>query len=154
MIFCAWALTGGCQCRVTLCPGGLAQAGRAAGPANAAETKARAIASVVSFADRFMSTSQMLAWWLVDRSFSRRIFTMRWAALPSHKGGTLFVRREPLRTARDASIIRFGSFPPSWLLPYWMVEGLSVFSRRVKQGTPRAVHSSWTPPESVNTRLA
>ena len=37
------------------------------------------------------------------------------------------------------------------LVPSVTVTGRSVFSRKVMQGTPKAVVSSWMPPESLNT---
>ena len=46
------------------------------------------------------------------------------------------------------------SLPTTVLVPCSAVIGRSVFSRKVMQGTPRAVVSSCTPPESVITNLA
>ena len=40
------------------------------------------------------------------------------------------------------------------ILPMVTVTGRSVWGRRVRQGTPRAVVSSWMPPESVKTSRA
>ncbi len=39
-------------------------------------------------------------------------------------------------------------------MPARMVTGRSVLSRKVKQGIPRYVVSSWIPPESVSTAAA
>jgi hypothetical protein len=39
-------------------------------------------------------------------------------------------------------------------VPSVIVTGRSVFARSVKHGTPSAVVSSWTPPESVMTANA
>jgi hypothetical protein len=39
-------------------------------------------------------------------------------------------------------------------VPRLTVTGRSVFGRRVRQGIPRTVVSSWIPPESVRTNRA
>ncbi len=54
----------------------------------------------------------------------------------------------------NAVRMRLGSVPTTLLVPSVTVIGRSVFSRRVMQGTPSAVASSWMPPESVSTRRA
>ena len=50
--------------------------------------------------------------------------------------------------------MRSGSSPSSVLVPSSIVIGRSVVLRRVKQRTPSAEVSSWTPPESVRTKRA
>ena len=52
------------------------------------------------------------------------------------------------------SSIAAGSVPIRRLVPCETVTGRSVLSLIVKQGTPRYVVSSWTPPESVITARA
>jgi hypothetical protein len=47
-----------------------------------------------------------------------------------------------------------GSLPTRVFVPCSTVIGRSVFSLRVRQGTPRAVVSSWRPPLSVSTNAA
>ena len=47
-----------------------------------------------------------------------------------------------------------GSRPTSRFVPCSMVIGRSVLFRKVRQGTPRTVVSSWIPPESVRTSRA
>src|ERR1022692_1186580 len=67
---------------------------------------------------------------------------MRAPAIPSHSSGTLACI--PFRPSASiaASRIRWGAVPTSRLVPFSMVIGLSVFSRTVRQATPRIVVSS------------
>ena len=65
----------------------------------------------------------------------------------------------PWRAGRRASSAgisasRAGSSPSTVFVPCVSVTGRSVLSRSVKHGTPSAVVSSWTPPESVTTAAA
>ena len=73
-------------------------------------------------------------------------------AWPSHRGGT----RLGCVSRRSAGISarRSGFTPNTTFVPCVTVTGRSVRSRRVKHGIPRAVVSSWIPPESVTTAAA
>src|SRR6267142_6619713 len=84
----------------------------------------------------------------------RRMSTSRSAAGPSQNGGVLPLLPSPRRTCSVAAAILEGFVPTSTFVPWEIVIGRSVFSRRVKQGTPRAVVSSWMPPESVKASVA
>src|SRR5664280_1899048 len=78
---------------------------------------------------------------------------MRAPARPSHNAGHRF--GHPLAsTWRAAASTRSGDRPTTWLVPSVTVTGRSVFSRKVRHGTPRTVVSSWMPPESVRTSAA
>src|ERR1039457_179675 len=69
-------------------------------------------------------------------------FAMRAPANPSHSSGAVACISFAPSTSIAASRIRGGSVPTSRLVPLSMVPGLSVFSRTVRQGTPRIVVSS------------
>src|SRR6185437_6265777 len=80
-----------------------------------------------------------------------RAWAMRSPAFPSQPSGR---RDAAVRlTERTAAASAAGS-GTSRLVPSVIVMGRSVFSRTVRQGTPRAVVSSWRPPESVTTTWA
>src|SRR2546429_1188314 len=91
--------------------------------------------------------------WPRGTSFNR-MSTMRFAVWPSQRGGMRPALPFPASVSRAAATILPGSVPTSRFVPWEMVMGRSVFSRSVRQGTPRAVVSSWMPPESVRTSLA
>src|SRR5882672_11377161 len=77
--------------------------------------------------------------------------TIRSAARPSHNSGARAEGECPsAMIASAAATMRSGSSPTSWFVPCSTVIGRSVFSRSVRQGTPRAVVSSCRPPESVS----
>src|SRR5207249_2970408 len=79
---------------------------------------------------------------------------MRAAALPSQSGIGLGRGAGARRIRRAAATILSVSAPTRTFVPRDSVIGRSVFSRRVRQGTPRMEASSWIPPESVKTRRA
>src|SRR6185503_2443864 len=83
-----------------------------------------------------------------------RTSTMRSAARPSHSSGRRPRLPSPRRTRATAAAIRAGSVPASALVPSSTVSGRSVFSRQVTHGTPSAVVSSCSPPESVRVKVA
>src|SRR6516225_33067 len=75
---------------------------------------------------------------------------IRSPACPSQSGGCLLASVCP-SLRRAALTIASRRLSTSSLVPIVIVTGLSVFGRAVRQGIPRNVVSSWTPPESVNT---
>ncbi len=79
---------------------------------------------------------------------------MRSAALPSQSSGSSPAGHRPVATSRQALKMASGSTPTMRLVPRVTVMGRSVVSRRVRQGTRKAVVSSWMPPESVRTQRA
>jgi len=83
---------------------------------------------------------------LTTRSASHRSITSttRLLACPSQSGGCTAEGRSPARIASTCCGNWPGSSPTS----------RSVFVRRVRQGTPKAVGSSWIAPESVSTNRA
>ena len=77
------------------------------------------------------------------------MLTMRSAAFPSQSSGIRSLCSFPFKTEEIANWIPAGWFPTTRLVPPRTVTGRSVFSRRVRHGTPRTVASSCNPPESV-----
>src|SRR5437762_884231 len=69
---------------------------------------------------------------------------MRSAACPSHSGGSPLRAGGWSRLHRTSRTRRVGSGPITRFVPWLTVTGRSVVSRRVRQGTPRTVVSSWT----------
>ena len=68
---------------------------------------------------------------------------IRTLALPSHNSGTrTLAGRTSYRISRTPVRILSESVPTNRLVPDSIVTGRSVFSRKVKQGTPRTVVSS------------
>ena len=80
---------------------------------------------------------------------SRKSATMRWAVFPSHFLGMRPVLVLPSRIFCAASIMVEVSNFTRVFVPSRMVMGRSVFGRKVRQGIPKKVDSSWIPPESV-----
>lgn len=73
--------------------------------------------------------------------------TTRDAVFPSQRFGAILF---PDLTSRTESIFDcILSKVQSWFVPWLIVMGLSVLGRSVRQGIPRYVVSSWSPPESV-----
>ena len=79
---------------------------------------------------------------------------MRSAVRPSQNRGAQGLGRGIDAASRQPSTIRSGSRPTMRLTPVSTVTGRSVLSRRVRQGTPSTVASSWRPPESVRQTAA
>ena len=77
--------------------------------------------------------------------------TIPFAAKPSQSSGILPSLFSYERTFCAAFNMSSPSTPTKILVPFSMVTGLSVFSRRVRQGIFRIVASSCIPPESVKT---
>src|SRR6185437_15917877 len=75
---------------------------------------------------------------------------LRSPACPSHSGGMIPCLGDS-RLARQACKMDSRLVPAIRFVPYSTVMGLSVLSRRVRQGTPSTMDSSWIPPESVST---
>ena len=76
---------------------------------------------------------------------------MRSPAWPSQSGG----RRGPGGPAASTSATAAGTSAGCTrrFVPWVIVTGRSVLGRTVRQGTPKMVVSSWTPPESVMTTV-
>src|SRR4029077_13656385 len=85
---------------------------------------------------------------------AKRTIGTRSAALPSQSGGGSEGAAPGAASAAGMPAIAAGSSPSRVLVPARIVTGRSVLARRVKQGTPRYVVSSWMPPESVRTAAA
>ena len=84
-----------------------------------------------------------------------RCCTIRSPAPPSQSSGIRAADAVfPSRIATVSLRMRVGSVPTTRFVPLVTVTGLSVDVRSVKQGTPRTVVSSCTPPESVRTSRA
>src|SRR5260370_19341705 len=98
-------------------------------------------------------------WWFCSRTVTdsydacprgtsfNKISTMRLAAWPSHRGGMRPALPLPARVSRAAATILRASVPTSRFVPWELAVGRSVLSRRVRQGMPKAVGSSWMLPE-------
>jgi hypothetical protein len=71
-----------------------------------------------------------------------RTATIRSAAWPSQRFGRRPAVRGSLRIPRTAAAIRSGLVPTKRFVPWLIVIGRSVFSRRVRHGTPTIVVSS------------
>src|SRR5665809_48824 len=84
---------------------------------------------------------------------SRSTATIRSAALPSHFSGTLPATGGADKARLPASRMACLPVPIRRLVPSLQVTGRSVVLRRVRQGIPSAVVSSWIPPLSVRTCL-